>query len=46
MRRLIKYLFPMLLFVGVGFVAYAIFGDLPAPTHDTVVTLPVPQAER
>ena len=46
MRRLIKYLFPMLIFVGIGFVAYAIFGDLPAPTRETVLTLPVPQAER
>ena len=46
MRRLIKYLFPMLIFVGIGFVAYAIFGDLPAPTRDMVLTLPVPQAER
>lgn len=46
MRRLIKYLFPMLVFVGIGFVAYAIFGDLPAPTRDTVLSLPVPQAER
>jgi hypothetical protein len=46
MRRLIKYLFPMLVFVGIGFVAYAIFGELPAPIRDTVLTLPVPQAER
>jgi hypothetical protein len=46
MRRLIKYLFPTLIFVGIGFVAYAIFGDLPAPTRDTVLALPVPQAER
>jgi hypothetical protein len=46
MRRLIRYLFPILIFVGIGFGAYAIFGDLPAPTRDTVLTLPVPQAER
>ena len=46
MRRLVKYLFRLLIIAGIGFVAYAIFADLPAPTRDTVLVLPVPQAER
>lgn len=45
MRRLIKYLFPILIFVAIGFVAYAIFGELPAPVRDTELTLPVPPAQ-
>ena len=32
--------------LAAGFVAYAMFADLPAPTGDTVVTLPLPQASR
>jgi hypothetical protein len=44
MRRLFKYLFRMLFFVGIGFVAYAIFADLPPPQSETVVSLPVPAA--
>jgi hypothetical protein len=44
MRRLFKYLFRMLFFVGLGFAAYAIFAELPAPTGVTVISLPGPQA--
>jgi len=46
MRRLFKYLFRMLFFVGIGFVIYAIFADLPAPQRETVVTLPAPTASQ
>jgi hypothetical protein len=45
MRRLFKYLFRILFFVGLGFVAYAIFAELPAPTSLSVITLPVPVAQ-
>lgn len=44
MRRLFKYLFRILFFVGIGFVAYAIFADLPPPQRETVVQLPAPAA--
>ena len=44
MRRLFKYLVRILFFVAIGFVAYAIFADLPAPQNESVVRLPVPQA--
>jgi hypothetical protein len=43
MRRLFKYLARMLFFVAIGFVAYAIFAELPAPQRETVVQLPAPQ---
>ncbi|HUS54356.1 MAG TPA: hypothetical protein VMY41_10180 [Thermohalobaculum sp.] len=46
MRRLVKYLFQLLILAGIGFVGYAMFADLPAPTRDTVLTLPVPRADR
>ena len=46
MRRIGKYLFRLGLLLVIGFVAYAMFADLPAPTGDTVVTLPLPQASR
>jgi len=42
MRTLFKYLFRMLFFVAIGFVAYAMFADLPAPEGERVVTLPLP----
>ena len=45
MRRLFKYLFRMLFFVGLGFIAYAIFAELPAPTGQSVITLPVPATQ-
>ncbi len=46
MRRIGKYLFRLVLLLAIGFAAYAIFADLPAPTGDTVVTLPLPQADK
>jgi len=46
MRRIGKYLFRLILLLAIGFAAYAIFAELPAPTGDTVVTLPLPQANR
>ncbi len=46
MRRIGKYLFRLLLLLAIGFAAYAIFADLPAPTGEKVVTLPLPQANR
>ena len=46
MRRIGKYLFRLIVLLAIGFAAYAIFADLPAPTGDTVVTLPLPQADR
>jgi hypothetical protein len=46
MRRIGKYLFRLIVLLAIGFAAYAIFADLPAPTGDTVVTLPLPQANR
>ncbi len=46
MHRISKYLFRLILLLAIGFAAYAMFADLPAPTGDTVVTLPLPQANR
>ncbi len=46
MRRIGKYLFRLVLLLAIGFAAYAMFADLPAPTSDTVVTLPLPQADK
>ncbi len=46
MRRVGKYLFRLSLLLAIAFVAYAMFADLPAPTGDTVVSLPLPQADR
>jgi hypothetical protein len=46
MRRIGKYLFRLIVLLAIGFAAYAIFADLPAPTGDTVVTLPLPEANR
>ncbi len=46
MRRISKYLFRLILLLAIGFAAYAIFAELPAPTGDTVVTLPLPQANQ
>ena len=46
MRRIGKYLFRLIVLLAIGFAAYAIFADLPAPTGDTMVTLPLPQADR
>jgi len=46
MRTIGKYLFRLSLLLAIGFAAYGMFADLPAPTGDTVVTLPLPQANR
>ncbi len=46
MRRIGKYLFRLIVVLAIGFAAYAMFADLPAPTGDTVITLPLPQADR
>ncbi len=46
MRTIGKYLFRLILLLAIGFAAYAIFADLPAPTGDTVVSLPRPQADK
>lgn len=46
MRTLFKYLFRLALLLAVGFVGYAMFGDLPAPTDERVVALPLPEDAR
>ena len=46
MRRLARFLFRLILLGAVGFVGYAVFSDLPAPTRDTTVTLPLPETAR
>ncbi len=46
MRRIGKYLFGLILLLAIGFAAYAMFADLPAPTGDSVITLPLPQADK
>ncbi len=46
MREIAKYLFRLILLLAIGFAAYAIFADLPAPTGDKVVTLPLPRADK
>lgn len=44
MRTLFKYLFRLALLLLVAFIGYAVFSDLPAPTRDEVVTLPLPES--
>lgn len=46
MRRIVKYLFRLFLLLAIGFVVYAIFADLPVPTGERVITLPMPQVDR
>ena len=46
MRRIGKYLFRLLLLLAIGFAAYAMFAELPAPTGEKVITLPLPQLSR
>jgi hypothetical protein len=46
MRRIGKYLFRLVVLLAIGFAAYAMFADLPAPTGDTVLPLPLPQVSR
>jgi hypothetical protein len=45
MRRLMKYLFRLLVLAAVAFAAWAMIADLPAPVRETVITLPAPQAQ-
>jgi hypothetical protein len=44
MRRIFKYLFRLAFAVGLGFLAYAMLADLPPPTSEKSVQLPLPQA--
>ena len=46
MRTIGKYLFRLILLLAIGFAAYAMFADLPAPTGEKVITLPLPQADK
>ena len=46
MRRIGKYLFRLLLLLAIGFAAYAMFAELPAPTGEKVISLPLPRADR
>ncbi len=46
MRRIGKYLLWLSLLLAIGFVAYAMFADLPAPIGEKVITLPLPQADK
>jgi hypothetical protein len=43
MRRIGKYLFRLIILLAVGFVGYAMFADLPPPTHERTVSLPLPE---
>ncbi|MEM1160066.1 MAG: hypothetical protein AAGJ28_03970 [Pseudomonadota bacterium] len=42
MGRAIKYLFRLAVLAGLGLVAYAMLAELPPPTKEVVVELPVP----
>lgn len=42
MRRLIKFLFQLTLFLAIGFAIYALFADLPAPVEPRAVPVPLP----
>lgn len=42
MGRLLKYLFRLAFAVGIGFVAYAMIAELPPPTAEREVSLPLP----
>lgn len=46
MRRIGKYLLRLILLLAIGFAAYAMFAELPPPTGETVITLPLPQADK
>jgi hypothetical protein len=46
MRRIGKYLFLLCLLLVVGFVVYAVVADLPAPTGERAVVLPLPQTDK
>jgi len=42
MRRLMKYLFRLAVLVAIGFVAWAMLAELPAPVGEKAVVLPLP----
>ena len=42
MRRLIKYLFQLMLFLAIGFALYATFATLPPPVEPRSVPIPLP----
>ncbi len=46
MHRISKYLLRLILLLAIGFAAYAMFADLPAPTGEKVLPLPLPQVSR
>ncbi len=46
MRRLGKFLVRLVAVAAVGFVAYALIADLPAPVHERVVQVTVPGSAR
>ena len=46
MHRISKYLLRLILLLAIGFAAYAMFADLPPPTGEKAVTLPLPQVSR
>ena len=43
MRRLFKYLLRLVILLAVAFVGYAYFSELPPPTDEKTVTLPLPE---
>ncbi|MEM8791987.1 MAG: hypothetical protein AAGE80_10225 [Pseudomonadota bacterium] len=42
---LIKVLFVLAIFGGIGLLGYALFFDLPAPERDVVIELPAPSGQ-
>ncbi|MEM7189763.1 MAG: hypothetical protein AAF439_09140 [Pseudomonadota bacterium] len=45
MGRALKYLFRLAVLAGLGLVGYAMLADLPPPTKEVVVELPMPGAD-
>ena len=43
MGRALKYLFRIAVLAAIGLAGYAFFAELPPPTHEIVVDLPVPE---
>ena len=43
MRTLLKYLFRLAVLMAIGFVGYAMLAELPPPSRDQSVTVPLPQ---
>jgi len=43
MRWIGKYLFRLIVLLAIGFVAYAMVAELPPPTSETTVSVPVPE---